>query len=194
VYLHAVDVLAIMQIQLKDLETHPVEFDQQFPSSTIDLGEDLRLAAPLRAKGRAEMIEENHGSKKVVKDIRVIGHFDTTIETDCDRCLSPVQSAIGADFDVLQRPQAENTGADEREIREGDTEIGFYEGDAITLEDVLKEQVLLSLPQKRLCREDCKGLCPQCGHDRNSEQCQCESGFKDPRWAALDEIRKKLQH
>ncbi|HEY0564211.1 MAG TPA: DUF177 domain-containing protein, partial [Terriglobales bacterium] len=79
-------------------------------------------------------------------------------------------------------------------IREGDTEIGFYEGDAITLEDVLKEQVLLSLPEKRLCREDCKGLCPQCGHDRNSEQCQCETGFKDPRWAALDEIRKKLQH
>lgn len=182
-----------MQIQLKDLETHPVEFDQQFPPESIPLGNDLRLTAPLSAKGRAEIIEENHGSKKIVQDIRVVGSFQATLEVDCDRCLTPVPRTMGGDFDVLQRPQAENTGADEHEIKEGDTEIGFYEGNSITLEDVLKEQVLLAMPAKVLCQDECKGLCPQCGRNRNTEPCDCHSGFKDPRWAALDELRRKMQ-
>ncbi len=185
---------AIMQIPLKDLELHPVDFDQEFPPAAIPLGPDLRLKSPLKAKGHAEMIRENHGGRKIVEDIRVIGRFDVTLEADCDRCLAPVERTIGGDFDVLQRPQEENTGADEREIKEGETEIGFYEGDSITLEDVLKEQVLLGMPAKTLCQEDCKGLCPHCGRNQNKEQCQCETEFHDPRWAALGDIRKKLHN
>jgi uncharacterized protein len=185
---------AIMKILLKDLELHPVEFDQEFPPEAIPLGSELRLKAPLKSKGRAEMIEENHGNRKVVRDIWVVGHYDAVLEADCDRCLDPVERKIGGDFEVLQRPQEENTGADEREIKEGETEIGFYEGDSILLEDVLKEQVLLAMPAKTLCRENCKGLCPQCGRNRNKEQCQCVTEFQDPRWAALGDIRKKLQN
>ncbi|MEO8726182.1 MAG: DUF177 domain-containing protein [Acidobacteriaceae bacterium] len=184
----------MMQILFKDLELHPVEFDQEFSPEAVRLGDDLRLKAPLRAKGRADMIEENHGGKKVVRDIWVVGHFDAVLEADCDRCLDPVERKIGGDFEVLQRPQAENTGADEHEIKQGETEIGFYEGDSILLEDVLKEQVLLAMPAKTLCRENCKGLCPECGRNRNKEQCQCVTEFRDPRWAALGEIRKKLQN
>lgn len=183
-----------MQIQLKDLELTPVEFDQSFAPQSFDLGGDLRLSAPLKAKGLAEMLEEHHGGKKVVRDIRVRGHFAGDIIGSCDRCLTEVRQHVEADFDVLQRPQSENTGEDEHEIHEGDTEIGFYEGEAITLEDVLKEQVILALPAKTLCSDECKGLCPQCGHNRNTEDCHCEVEFKDPRWAALGDIRKKLQN
>jgi uncharacterized protein len=182
-----------MQIQLKDLELQPIEFDREFPSDSIKLGNDVRLVAPLQATGRAEMIEENHGGKKVVRDIRVSGKFSATIEADCARCLDRVQRTVNGDFDVLQRPQAENQGADEHEISEGETEIGFYEGDSIALEDVLKEQVLLAMPAKTLCQEECKGLCPHCGRNRNKEECQCETEFHDPRWAALGDLRKKLQ-
>ena len=183
-----------MLIQLKDLEVHPVEFDGQFAPETIDLGNDVRLKSPLAAKGRAEMIEEHHGGKKVVRDIRLVGHMEAEVAAACDRCLTEVERHIEADFDVLQRPQTENVGAEEHEIHEGETEIGFYEGDAIVLEDVLKEQILLAMPAKTLCAESCKGLCPRCGRNRNAEECQCEGGFPDPRWAALGEIRKKLQN
>lgn len=183
-----------MQIQLKDLELHPLEFDEEFAPESIELTRDLRLRSPLQAKGRAELIEEHHGGKKVVRDIRLVGDFQTTVLADCARCLEPVERRIGGHFDLLNRPQTENAGADEREISEAETEISFFAGDSIKLEDVLTEQVLLAAPVKVLCKEECMGLCPQCGRNRDSEACQCAPEFKDPRWAALEELRKKLEN
>ncbi|MGH9617972.1 MAG: DUF177 domain-containing protein, partial [Acidobacteriaceae bacterium] len=65
------------------------------------------------------------------------------------------------------------------------TEIGYYEGDGLLLEDVLREQILLALPAKSLCREDCKGLCPECGRNRNTAPCDCAAASTDPRWNRL---------
>ena len=183
-----------MQIQLKDLELHPIEFDQEFAPESIELTRDLRLKTPLKAKGRAELIEEHHGGKKVVRDIRLVGDFSTTVLADCARCLEPVAHDLAGHFDVLNRPQTENAGAEERELSEAETEISFYEGEGIRLEDALVEQILLAVPVKVLCREECKGLCPQCGRNRDSEQCQCATEFNDPRWAALAELRNKLEN
>jgi uncharacterized protein len=61
------------------------------------------------------------------------------------------------------------------------------------LEDVLREQVLLAVPLKAICREDCKGLCPQCGKNLNLETCSCDNAITDPRWGALKDLRSKLQ-
>jgi uncharacterized protein len=93
----------------------------------------------------------------------------------------------------LYRPQGVDRVADEVAISEADTEIGYYQGEGVLLEDALREQVLLATPLKMLCREDCQGLCPQCGRNRNTEPCDCEQHPSDPRWAALNEIKKKLQ-
>jgi len=62
------------------------------------------------------------------------------------------------------------------------------------LEDAIREQVLLSVPLKVLCRENCLGLCPVCGKNRNTEPCGCAQPIQDPRWSALKEIREKLDH
>jgi len=59
---------------------------------------------------------------------------------------------------------------------------------------VLREQVLLAVPLKAICRQDCKGLCSQCGANLNAAQCSCAEPVEDPRWAALKEIRSKLDH
>ncbi len=83
--------------------------------------------------------------------------------------------------------------ADESSISEAETEIGYYQGEGLLLEDALREQVLLATPVRALCREDCKGLCPQCGLNLNVEQCNCEQRPSDLRWDALSEIKKKLQ-
>jgi uncharacterized protein len=67
--------------------------------------------------------------------------------------------------------------------------MGFYEGDGLELKDVFREYVLLTLPLQRVCREDCKGLCPVCGHSRNQSECQCQAGKVDDRWAALKGLK-----
>jgi uncharacterized protein len=95
---------------------------------------------------------------------------------------------------LLYRPLGADAGRDELSVTDAEAEIGYYQGDGILLEDVLREQVLLALPLKVTCREDCKGLCVHCGKNLNEEQCSCSTVVEDPRWMALREIRSKLEH
>ena len=67
--------------------------------------------------------------------------------------------------------------------------MGFYEGGGVELNDVLREFVLLSLPMQRLCRAECRGMCPVCGKNRNLSDCGCQPEPADDRWAALKSIR-----
>ena len=62
------------------------------------------------------------------------------------------------------------------------------QGDRLDLEPLVRDTVLLELPLAPLCRDDCAGICPTCGADRNVAPCRCEVAAKDPRWAALDAL------
>ncbi|MGH9556805.1 MAG: YceD family protein [Terriglobales bacterium] len=183
-----------MFIRLQDLEVEKLEFQQEFGPGVIDLGAEVAQQTTLRASGRAELIKEDHGRKKVIRDIRVVGRLSTRVEVRCARCLEPVTSVIESAFDLLYRPLGADAGKDEVSISEAETEIGYYQGEGLLLEDVLREQVLLATPVRTLCREDCKGLCPRCGRNRNREECQCAEQPPDPRWEALKGIREKLKH
>lgn len=182
-----------MLIKIKDLELRKLEFDETFTPGVIDFGEDLVQTAPLRASGRAELIRENRGGKNIVEDIRLVGSVATEIENPCARCLEAVHNTISEQFDLLYRPLGVDAKGDEVAISEAETEIGYYQGEGLLLEDVLKEQVLLALPVKQVCRANCKGLCPQCGKNLNVESCDCVTTMADPRWSALEDIRKKLE-
>lgn len=182
-----------MFISLQDLEVRKVEFSQQFGPGTLDLGQDLKQSGVLNTKGRAELLEENRGERNAVEDIRVLGNFSTTVEVRCARCIEPVATKVGGDFDLLYRPLGVDSGHDERSISEAETEIGYYSGEGIQLEDVLREQILLALPVKVVCREDCRGICAGCGRNLNVEACACEEQPPDPRWAALADIKNKLK-
>jgi uncharacterized protein len=81
----------------------------------------------------------------------------------------------------------------EHAISTPETEIGYYENGGLALEDVLREQVLLSLPARTLCQPDCKGLCPRCGQNRNETACSCDSGPSDPRWEALAGLSSRIK-
>ena len=183
-----------MFISLQELEVKEVEFSQQLAPGTLELGQELRQSGVLTTKGRAELLEEHRGGKNnVVADIRVLGDFSTTIEIRCARCVEPVPTKIGGDFDLLYRPLGVDAGRDERSISEAETEIGYYTGDGIQLEDVLREQILLALPVKVVCSEGCRGICAGCGRNLNVESCICEEQPPDPRWAALADIKNKLK-
>jgi uncharacterized protein len=182
-----------MFIKTKDLELRKLEFDETLMPGAIDLGEDLQLRAPLRAAGRAELVRENRGGRNVVEDIRLVGKLSTQVESRCARCLEPVANAVAEEFDLIYRPQGVDARSEEASISLAETEIGYYQGDGLLLEDVLKEQVLLALPAKQVCGESCKGLCPHCGRNLNVESCDCARTVSDPRWTALADIRKKLE-
>jgi uncharacterized protein len=183
-----------MFLDIKDLELHPLDFEEVFQPDVIDLGSEARQQTPLKASGHAEVVEEHHGKHEVIKDIRLKGRLSTRLELQCARCLEPVEQDVKREFELLYRPLGTDAGRDELSVTDAEAEIGYYQGDGLLLEDVLREQVLLALPLKITCREDCKGLCPQCGQNLNQEQCSCSRELEDPRWAALKEVRSKLAH
>jgi uncharacterized protein len=181
-----------MLIRVSDLQLQKLEFNQDFAPGAVEFGPDFTQIGPLHTKGRAELIVEHRGHKENVDDIRVVGGLDVTLEVACARCLEPVTHTVNWTFDLLYRPMGVDRRAEEVAITEADTEIGYYEGEGLLLEDVLREQVLLATPVKLVCREDCKGLCPHCGSNLNVEPCNCQQP-SDPRWAALSDLKNKLQ-
>jgi len=147
----------------------------------------------LAAAGLAEVLHEHRGPKDIVADIRLRGTLAGRFKVPCARCVEPVEIPVSTDYDLIFRPVGADSDSAERAITAPETEIGYYQKDSLSLEDVLREQVLLALPVRTLCKPDCKGLCPRCGEDRNRQTCTCEEGPTDPRWAAMADLRNKLK-
>ena len=181
-----------MLITLLDLEREPVSFHEALPPGAIDLGSEATQIGPLAVDGAADLIREHRGPREIIADIRARAHWQGDFEAPCARCLNPVRHSLGGDFDLLFRPLGADAGPADRSLAAPDTEIGYYQEEGLVLEDVLREQVLLSLPARSLCRQDCKGLCPRCGRNLNSEPCICEDQPSDPRWSALSGLRSRL--
>lgn len=172
-----------MLLKVRDLEVKPIRFDTAYGPGEVDfLDESLQQVGPLAVNGVAELL----GS---VGEIRVRGHFRATVTAECDRCLAPATFPIESDFDLYYRPASPGASGEEIAIDDGESEVGFFEGEGVQLQEVLREQVLLALPVQRLCREDCKGLCPSCGADRNQGGCSCAAPLRDARWAALESLK-----
>jgi uncharacterized protein len=182
-----------MLITLLQLEQEPILFDERVEPGVIDFGPEVEQKGAVTSEGRADLIEEHHGPKQIVSDIRLRANYEGRFSVPCARCLEPVEHALKGEFDLIFRPLGVDGGGSEHSITDAETEIGYYQKDGLLLEDVLREQVLLSLPAKTLCREDCKGLCPHCGRNLNSESCTCETVPSDPRWSALSDLSSRLK-
>jgi uncharacterized protein len=122
---------------------------------------------------------------------RLAGHLRTELELTCSRCLEPYRFAIDADFDQRYLPAAAASTDPDREVQEDDLETSYYSDDQIDLGELMREQFYLALPMKPLCRDDCRGLCPQCGTNLNTGTCDCSPAWEDPRLAALKAIKGK---
>jgi len=185
--------LNVMEFKVSELEKEPIEFNVAVPAGRVDLGDEAKQEGNLQTSGLAEVIHEHRGPKDIIADIRLRGRFAGKFQVPCARCVEPVEVPLTGDFDLIFRPLGADAGASERSITAPETEIGYYQGDSLLLEDVLREQVLLSLPVRTLCKPDCKGLCPRCGQNRNSQDCSCEEGQADPRWEALSGLRSRIE-
>ena len=169
---------------VRDLEVRARDFEVELPSGAIEYSDPkLRQAAPMRATGKMELVTGSLG------EIRASGHLAVEMEAECDRCLEAGKYPLDSDFELYYRPVEDGYG-EEHSIDADEAQMGFYEGDGLELNDVLREFVLLTLPMQRLCREDCKGICPKCGQSRNLKQCDCTTAIVDARWSALQSLKK----
>lgn len=174
-----------MLIKPAQLVDEPLSLNLEIPAEQIDYAPDVQQTGPLAVDGRAELLVEHRGHKQTVEDIRIRAHVKGTFEVLCARCLVGVETPVEASFDLIFRPGGVDAETGEHAITEDETEIGYYEKSGLPLDDVVREQVLLTLPGRTLCREDCKGLCPHCGVDRNTTACTCGENVTDARWGAL---------
>jgi uncharacterized protein len=157
----------VVRITLEELELHPIVVSKTYSAEALDYhGAEFRQATPLKVDAIAELRGE---------EIRVRGHLGTILAASCDRCLGPVALPVEQDFDLFYRPISTIARAEEVELPQDELEVGFFSGDGIEFDDVVTEQVILSVPMKLICKTDCRGLCPVCASNLNVEQCGCST-------------------
>jgi uncharacterized protein len=124
---------------------------------------------------------------------RLRGTIEYEQTVQCQRCLEPVVLPVRSEIDLTLLVDPAEVGPGEHRLEEGDLGVVYLDSDVFDLEPVILEQLELDHPMRVLCREDCRGLCPVCGANRNVETCDCAPAPDDPRWAALAHLKRDLQ-
>ena len=125
------------------------------------------------------------------KQFHLVGHVQSTLTLTCGRCLEEMALPVDVPFDLLYLPHQENVGEGEVEVEDDDLTTAYYRNDQIDLGQLVVEQFLLALPMKPLCRESCRGLCPECGTNLNTATCSCVHTWTDPRLEGLKPLVDK---
>jgi uncharacterized protein len=162
----------------------PLEFSLEVESQHCHLPSDI-----------GEYLEPIHFDahvRKVEEKVFITGRISAHIKMNCARCLQPHEERIDDTFEATYLPQPDIQEKEEEiELEEIDLDVSYYTGNSIALYDVLREQLLLLIPLKPLCKPDCAGLCPSCGKDLNTGTCHCNRRSVDPRLAVLEQLLHK---
>ena len=170
-----------MRIELDRLEEQGGKFSRTCEIGELSLNDnEVLLVEPAEVSGRV---------RREGKEVELCGELHAKIETACDRCLKPVELSIRAEFKERFVPAVSWRDEQQHELQEEDLNLAVFDGEAIELDDLVREEMLLAMPAHVLCREECKGLCPVCGIDRNRSSCQCETVESDSRWEGLENLR-----
>lgn len=144
---------------------------------------------------------------RIDDQLHLEGNIYIDLHPVCDRCLDPFLYQLHVPIKMNLAPLhdskeeksrkrffrgEQNQQEDEIELSKADLEFSFYKGSEIDLQEILKEHMVLALPLRFLCREDCKGLCPNCGTNLNQKTCTCSSrNAADSRWEIFKHLRPK---
>jgi uncharacterized protein len=124
-----------------------------------------------------------------IAQIDVEGTISAETEIECTRCLQAVEQKLDIPFEAAFVTAENYTQAKEAELNAKDLDVSVFDGQKIDLNELVREQILLNLPEQVFCKEDCKGLCEKCGANRNLIDCKCIEKEVDPRWAALKNLK-----
>jgi uncharacterized protein len=166
-----------VKIDLGALDSDPVRFqekvelpEERFDTDLVAGVMEVTLTGEVRRRGEIFFLS---------------GRFEVSGELSCARCLEPLEWRTNEEYAVELRPADDAPSDEEIDLDEGDLEVVFIKENELSLEDFAAEQVVLALPIRALCRENCAGLCSRCGANLNVEgECRCEPDV-DPRWEAL---------
>lgn len=149
-----------------------------------------------------EEIELEQENVKLIENVKIIGELTkgivrvdaegtirTKAEIECTRCIQPIEKEFEIPFKASFIAPEHFTEAKEAELNDEDLDVSVYEDDKIDLTELVREQIILNLPEQIFCKDDCKGLCAKCGGNRNLIDCKCEEKEIDPRWAALKNLK-----
>jgi uncharacterized protein len=166
-----------MRIELASLEGGKGDFDYVYEPDELNLDDDrMRLAGIPRVSGRIE---------QKGRRVEVEGRLVTQVEVECDRCLKPVELPVDARFEREFMTAQDYEEQQAVELTEDDLDLSVYDGEAIDIDELVKEELMLAVPAQVLCREACQGICAVCGEDKNLVNCGCATEEIDPRWSAL---------
>ena len=173
-----------MLISLARLPKEGAPFEHQYQAGELEVSaHEFELSEPPRIAGRVT---------RSGLDVRVTGTLKAALTVPCDRCLQNVPFQLDQPVNLAFVPlEAERPAHGEVELHAGDLEFSYYENEELDMDQLIREQLELALPVRVLCRDDCRGLCAQCGADLNTDPCDCPPPT-DPRWQALAELKEQL--
>ncbi len=170
-----------MRLDLEKLEESGGRFAEVYETGALDFAEvDLRLVVPVKIEGRV---------RRRNTEVQLIGELHARAAVSCGRCLKPVELPVDVNFNERFVNAVSWRDEEQHELEAVDLNLSVFDGDTIELDDLVKEEILLALPGHVLCSEDCQGLCPVCGIDRNTASCNCEAKPIDERWAKLKDLQ-----
>ena len=161
----------------EEYEQDPSWLDERFSE---EQGIPFRFLPPIRVH-----LNLSRSGRVVLVKSRVRAEADFC----CDRCLEPFPMVLTSEYKASLKPKPALPLDEELEIDKGSLETEFYEGEEIDLTPLIQDQILLTLPAKAVCREDCRGLCQRCGQNMNRGTCPCADQNIDPRLEPLKKIR-----
>lgn len=168
-----------MIIDLGSVTSTPRPLAADIEGAQIDLEEEGRVAGVAHFEG--ELFRD--GARSHLRGI-VTAH----VELQCTRCGEPLTKQLEIPFEDVFVDASEEPSEDEHEIGGEALDEQLVESSEIDLTEIVREQILLDLPEQVFCKEDCRGLCAECGANLNEKDCDCGEKDIDPRWAALKNL------
>jgi len=168
-------------LSLEAIVDEPLRFDFEVPFTVAELvREPLVAVLPAHIAGEVTRVEGGYS---------LSARLSWEGKLECSRCLAPYDFADEEEFSLLLYPRQPVAEA-ELSLDKDDLDAYFYDEPVVPVAPIVEERIQIAIPMKPLCREDCRGLCPQCGADRNLSECNCVVEFIDPRWRALQLLKK----
>lgn len=161
------------------------------PSEGLDKEFDIPIS--LEEGGIEKPVHVNMRVMKYGASVLIEGHASMTATLSCSRCLEDFSYPMDVEFTDEYIPDTEIVRASEHALGSDELNIGYYSNDEIDVKELIKEQMLLMVPIKQLCKADCRGICPKCGKDLNTGSCECKEDIVDPRLAKLSELKNRLK-
>jgi len=152
---------------------------------------DYELSESVDIAGTASTVEGKARLVRTDQGILAQCALDTEVEVTCGRCLSSFRYPLSISIEEEYFPTTDIVSGVRSSLPDEPGCFTIDEHHVLDLAEAIRQYALLAIPMKPLCRQDCAGLCPQCGRNLNLGACGCSSQQVDPRWAALAESNRE---